>query len=233
MGGLRKQSKQGTWSGRDATGYDPTVPAANAAIEHLLAQALAHANAGRAAQAMMLCEQAREQHPPHAAVLQLLALLRLRTGDVAAARGHAGAALAMRPDHLPTLAIAVDVARACGALDEARTLCERIVSLSPDRVDVWFQLALLRQDLRDLPGAAAALRELLQRQPAHAEAEVNLGIVLQEAGDVDEALRAYGRALRLREDTFGRIAHALAAPSHGRMWLSLDALRRELLQAPA
>ena len=69
--------------------------------------------------------------------------------------------------------------------------------------------------------------------PARAEVEVNLAIVLQEAGRMDEALRAYGRAYRLREDSFGRIAHALSAAPVGRLWLDLDVLRHALRGLPA
>jgi len=57
--------------------------------------------------------------------------------------------------------------------------------------------------------------------------------VLQEDGQLDAAMRAYGRAYRLREDTFGRIAHALATPNVGRVWLDLDALGASLRSAPA
>jgi tetratricopeptide (TPR) repeat protein len=100
-------------------------------------------------------------------------------------------------------------------------------------MQAWFTLALVRQDRHDFAGAAAALRQLLRVAPPRAEVEVNLGIVLQEAGKLDEALAAYGRAYRLREDSFGRIAHALAAPGCGRLWLDLDELRECLRTTPA
>ena len=50
---------------------------------------------------------------------------------------------------------------------------------------------------------------------------------------MDEAMRAYGRAYRLREDCFGRVAHALAAANVGRLWLNLDVLRNTLAAQPA
>jgi cytochrome c-type biogenesis protein CcmH/NrfG len=74
---------------------------------------------------------------------------------------------------------------------------------------------------------------VLRVSPPRAEVEVNLGIVLQEAGCMDEALRAYGRAYRLHESTFGRIAHALSTAPTGRLWLNLDDLRAVLRTAPA
>jgi tetratricopeptide (TPR) repeat protein len=93
---------------------------------------------------------------------------------------------------------------------------------------VWFDLGLARQDLRDHAGSAAAYRKALEIKPDHAEAALNLGVVLQESGDVDNAMRAYAQAYRLRPSSFGTIAMALTSGSHGRMWLDEDELRRAL-----
>jgi hypothetical protein len=56
--------------------------------------------------------------------------------------------------------------------------------------------------------------------------------VLQEAGRMVEAMRAYGRAYRLREGSFGRIAHALSAAPMGQLWPDLDALGDALRGTP-
>ena len=176
-----------------------------ASVEELLALAIRHVNAGQRERAGVLCELAATAHPPHPAVQQLLAVLSLQDGDAARALRHTEASLALRPGHAPTLAIAADA---------------------------WFRLALMKQDARDLEGAAQALHEVLRLMPERAEAAVNLGIVLQESGRIDAALRAYGQAYRLHEDSFGRIAHALAAANVGRLWLDLDALRATLRATP-
>ena len=76
--------------------------------------------------------------------------------------------------------------------------------------------------------AAAAYRRAIELKSDYAEAALNLGIVLQEAGDADAALRAYGQAYRLRPALFGSIAMALTSASHGRLWLDEAALRRSL-----
>lgn len=170
-------------------------------VETLLALALRHVNAGQRKRAVVLCEHALATHPPHPGVLQLLALLTLQRGDAAGALRHAQASLALRPDHAPTRQLAADAG---------------------------FQHALAHQDAHDHAAAVATLREVLRLAPERAEAEVNLGIVLQEAGRLDEAMQAYGRAYRLRDDTFGRIAHALAAADSGRVWLRLEDLRAAL-----
>jgi tetratricopeptide (TPR) repeat protein len=93
---------------------------------------------------------------------------------------------------------------------------------------VWFDLGLARQDLRDYAGSAAAYRKAIEIKPDHAEAALNLGVVLQESGDMDNAMRAYAQAYRLRPSSFGTIAMALTSGSHGRLWLDEAALRRSL-----
>jgi cytochrome c-type biogenesis protein CcmH/NrfG len=65
-------------------------------------------------------------------------------------------------------------------------------------------------------------------KPDHAEAALNLGIVLQEAGDADAAMVAYRDAYRLRPQLFGSVAMALTSASHGRLWLDENELRRSL-----
>ncbi|MEO8056933.1 MAG: tetratricopeptide repeat protein [Burkholderiales bacterium] len=199
-------------------------------VEELLSLALRHVNAGQRERARLLCEHALAAFAPHAAVHQLLAVLDLQQGDVASAREHTAASLALRADHLPTLLLAGEAARGAGALPDALRAFERAVWLAPEHAEAWFQIGLVSQDLRDFDKAAAAFRRVLALT-ASAEVEVNLGIVLQEAGQFNEALRAFGRAYRLRDATFGRIAHALSTPNVGRLWLNLDELREALRRA--
>jgi len=93
---------------------------------------------------------------------------------------------------------------------------------------VWFDLGLVRQDLRDYHGAATAYRKAIELKPDYAEAALNLGIVLQELGDLESAMRAYAQAYRLRPQMFGSIAMALTSAPHGRLWLDEAELRRSL-----
>ena len=106
-------------------------------------------------------------------------------------------------------------------------LLERAVA-SEAPAPVWFDLGLVRQDLRDHEAAATAYRKALELKPDYAEAALNLGTVLQESGDLDGAMRAYAQAYRLRPQMFGTIAMALTSAPHGRLWLDEAALRRSL-----
>jgi tetratricopeptide (TPR) repeat protein len=112
-----------------------------------------------------------------------------------------------------------------GRLGDAQAAFERAVSTAPAFADAWFNMGLVCQDRHDFTGAATAFRNALTHRPDYAEAAVNLGIVLQESGSMNEAIDAYRHAFKLRPDAFGRIAHALTAPSTGQMWLDLNALR--------
>jgi tetratricopeptide (TPR) repeat protein len=196
-----------------------------------IALAVRLVNANQPERARLVCDQAAAAWPPHPAVLQLLAVLDLQSGNPAGARAHARQSLVLRADHVPTLMVLGEAALAVRDLPEAAQALERAAALAPDLPEAWFKVSLVRQDLRDLEGARIALQRVLAAQPERVDALVNLGIVLQEAGRLDDALRAYGRAYRLHAGTFGRIAHALATPGVGRLWLNLDDLRAELAAA--
>jgi tetratricopeptide (TPR) repeat protein len=197
-------------------------------IADLITLAIRLVNAGQRERARIVCEQAVAAYPAHPAVHQLLAVLDLHAGRPADARAHAALSLKLRPDHVPTLLVLGEAAMAEHDLAAASQALERAVVVAPDQAESWFRLSLVRQDRRDLEGAEQALRRVLQSSPDRVDALVNLGIVQQEGGRIDEAMRAYGRAYRLRAETFGRIAHALSTPSTGRLWLDLDDLRAAL-----
>lgn len=84
------------------------------------------------------------------------------------------------------------------------------------------------EDLRDMPGAIEAYRLSVEAQPDVPETHVNLGLSLQNSADLDAAMDCYRRAMRLRPDTFGRIAQALTSAKRGRLWLNPARLRRRL-----
>jgi len=114
-----------------------------------------------------------------------------------------------------------------GEMAEAAHFLEAATA-SEAPASVWFDLALVRQDLKDRQGAICAYRQALERQPDLAEAAVNLGILLQDEGAMDAAWTAYCSAYKAKPSTFGMIATALTSAPHGRLWLDGEALRRSL-----
>src|SRR3569832_422648 len=131
------------------------------------------------------------------------------------------------PNHAAAAARLGRLAWEDGETELAAKLLERAAQKDAPP-QVWFDLGLARQDLRDHAGAAAAYRQAIALKRDHAEATFNLGVVLQEAGDLDEAMRVYAQAYRLRPESFGKIAMALTSGSRGRLWLDEAALRRAL-----
>jgi tetratricopeptide (TPR) repeat protein len=166
-----------------------------------------------------------ELHPAHAAGWHHLALALKQGGDTAQALAASQRAHALAPD-------AADVAfhhglllRESGAPDDAAAALEQSARMQPSRAETWYHLGLARQDQRRHDLAVPAFRRALDCRPDYAEAAFNLAVALQETGDVDAAVHAYRAALRLRPADFGRIAQALTAGAHGRLWLNLEALR--------
>ncbi|MFS8054844.1 tetratricopeptide repeat protein [Rhizobium sp. BR 317] len=119
-----------------------------------------------------------------------------------------------------------------GALVEAEQLLERAIALE-DHPGIWFELALVRHDLRKLDGAAEAYRRVLEIKADAPEAAVNLGVVLQEAGRMQEAMAAFSTAYALDVSTFGVIAMALTSAPCGRLWLDEEVLRQSLADGAA
>jgi len=154
-----------------------------------------------------------------------------RTLDQAGLRSQArqawSAILDAIPDSAEAAARSGRLAWEDGEIALAEKFLERAVQTEAP-ASVWFDLGLVRQDLRDHTGAAAAYRKVIALKGDHAEATFNLGVVLQESGRLDDAMRAYAQAYRLRPSSFGQIAMALTSASHGGLWLDEAALRRAL-----
>jgi tetratricopeptide (TPR) repeat protein len=154
-----------------------------------------------------------------------------RTLDQAGLRPQARQAwkaiLDVVPDHLEAAARSGRLAWEDGEIALAEKFLERAAQTEVP-ASVWFDLGLVRQDLRDHAGAAIAYRKTIELKGDHVEATFNLGVVLQETGLLDEAMRAYAKAYRLRPSSFGQIAMALTSASHGGLWLDEASLRRAL-----
>lgn len=115
-----------------------------------------------------------------------------------------------------------------GELAAARVELERILAPDAASANLWFAYGLICQDSRDPIAAITAYRRTLHLSPELAEAHVNLGICLQQTGDIAAAKASFGRAMRLRSNTFGRIAQALCAAPRGELWLDSERLRQSL-----
>lgn len=152
----------------------------------------------------------------------------LALGDAADAVRLAGTAIRTAPGSAAAAHAHARALRAAGDAAGARAAYERLTALDPGRAEAWFHLGSLRADAGDADGAIAALRAALGADERLHEAAFNLGVVLAEARRLDEALGAFGIALRLRPESFGRIAQALVSVDCGVVFLEPALLRRTL-----
>ncbi|MEF0942707.1 tetratricopeptide repeat protein [Rhizobium sp. BR 362] len=153
-------------------------------------------------------------------------------GNKSAARDAWSIVLNAKPTSLEAIKRLSSLARERGAHAEAEQLLERAVAIE-DHPGIWFELALVRHDLQNFDGAAEAYRRVLEINPDAPEAAVNLGVVLQEAGRMDEAMTAFSVAYALDASTFGVIAMALTSAPCGRLWLDETVLRQSLVSGAA
>lgn len=168
--------------------------------------------------------------PPHPEALLERARALSLAGHADAAREAWQAVLTTSPDSREAMARLGRLAWEAG--DRTAALAHLTRATEGDcPASTWFDLGLVRQDLHDYRAAAEAFRKALDGRPDHAEAAVNLGISLQENGDVDAAMAAFATAYRLQADTFGAIAMALTSSPHGKLWLDQADLRRALQSA--
>jgi tetratricopeptide (TPR) repeat protein len=150
-----------------------------------------------------------------------------QAGDVSAARECWAIVLQRDPKSEEAAARLGRLAWQRGAPVEAEGFLERAVA-GGGHPSAWFDHGLVRQDMRKFGSAAEAYRRVLEMNPDAPEAAVNLGVVLQEVGDLNGAMAAYSMAYALRPSTFGVIAMALTSAPSGRLWLDEEALRNSL-----
>jgi predicted O-linked N-acetylglucosamine transferase (SPINDLY family) len=87
-----------------------------------------------------------------------------------------------------------------GALDEAKSLYERVLSVAPNSEAACGNLAVLTAQRGDLAGAERLFRRALALRPDNPEGFNNLGQLLLAQGRAAEAATAHQRAIALRPD---------------------------------
>ena len=111
---------------------------------------------------------------------------------------------------LPVLAHAVARARAERSLDRAAALAlvrkrqwadaeaalAKLVAAAPDDGELWHQLGAARYELRDLPGAEAALSSAERSSPKPASSTFLLALIAASRGQTDAAFARLDRAMR-------------------------------------
>lgn len=160
-------------------------------------------------------------------------LLLLEQGDPRGAVPHLEAALRLRPG---SMLARFNLARAWGALgrrDEGRQCLEAGFRLDPQNVALHYELGRWCFDEGRRDEAEGYFKKAVELDPSFGNAWVALGLIRQQAGDVDGGLALVQRALDLNAEN----ADALHAQGDilygtGRLQPAYDAYLRTLKAAP-
>lgn len=161
--------------------------------------ALHHLNEGDLAAAAADCAVLRGNAPDDPAVLQLQATLSLRAGASSDAWQAIGQALRVRPDHVPSLMLGAEIARAMGEPARAIPLLQRAAEAAPTAPEARFLLLRTLVELGEAP-PPAVLDALAARFAGQAAAWCELGGAFDRAGRPALAERAFGHAVAADPD---------------------------------
>ena len=100
-------------------------------------------------------------------------------------------------DTIDLLMSHVDAFLLAGEIDLAVQVLDAIAELSPDNPEAWHQRAIVAVMQNDLPRAFADLKRALAIDQNHYKARRDLGAVLEQMGEKEQALKAYREALQI------------------------------------
>ena len=187
---------------------------------------------GDLAETERLCREVLKSHPGHAGVWRQLGLLRLVSGDPAAALGlllPLQAKFALDPD----LAIALGEAYwAIQGPAEAIPHYRRAIALAPDRVRARVRLGLALLSV-GMPGEARDQLEQAAAAQPDAQTLTYLGMALLSDGHAADAVPLLEQAIRLQPGEHGSFFHlGQALRELGQIDEAITALGEALARAP-
>ena len=191
------------------------IPAPPAALPPALAAVMTLLEGQQVAAALRACEAIVARWPDQPAAWQMQGHASLLSGNAAAALRCLDHALGLRPDHLPTLKMAVRAARQLPDPTRALQLSIRLSQLQPDDAEATLIHASSLLDLGRSADAAAVLEQAAVRWPGMAAAWFALAIAREDHGDPAGAAQALQRTLALQ-------------PDHVEAWVNLGLLRQSL-----
>jgi tetratricopeptide (TPR) repeat protein len=178
-----------------AIGAVPENDARDAQLK-LLAQSQLLRDNGRAAQAYQLLAEQLQDDPDDEDLLYDCALSADRMGDPEKMESLLRRLIALKPDSFSALnALGYSLADRGVRLDEAKTLIEKAVQLSPDDAFIQDSLGWVHFRLGHLDEAARILTQAYARQP-DPEIAAHLGEVLWAQGQTERARAIWAEGLR-------------------------------------
>jgi tetratricopeptide (TPR) repeat protein len=205
-------------SGVDTGGRSLTA----AELETELARASGFFERGELAQAESACRSLLATHPNHPLTLQLLGLIRVRSGDVAGGEELIRRSAELDPADTRLRLNLATYLQGAGRLEEAERVYRRVLQLAPAERAARHGLVLTLNRLGRGREAEAQIQSLLESDRNDPDAWAALGVVLENQGRLAEAEGAYRRVLAMRPR--GRMAGRRLGGVLARMERSEEAL---------
>jgi protein O-GlcNAc transferase len=202
-------------------------------IEQAMALALQHHQAGRLAEAEVVCRRILDQQPSQARALNLLGIIASQRGQNQLAVQWIGRAIAIDPataryhNNLGLILIAQ------GQSDDAIKAYREAIRLTPDYTEAHNNLGSALKQSGQLAAAIAAFQEVLRLKPDYAEAHNNLGNALQDQNQLPAAIAEYRLAIGLKPDlaeAYNNLGNVLK--EQGQLDSALGAYREALRLKP-
>lgn len=165
-------------------------------IADALRLAIQNLNAGRDAEASVLCARILEAQPANPVAHALSARVARRAGEAGRARHHVDAALAAAPDYLPARSLDAQLAGDDAPVAAAERAYRRLLALDPASWSAWYDYGNLRQARADDAATSVApYRRALALAPAEDRPAMNLATAALKLQDAAVALAACERVL--------------------------------------
>jgi tetratricopeptide (TPR) repeat protein len=124
----------------------------------------------------------------------------LKKGNLGPAQKHCHAALLADPDSHGAYHLASAIAREAGDLPSALKYAKQAALMKPS-VEYYFSLSTLLGDLDMKDDEAHILQAVIDLDPEHAPALLNLGLIFNDRGDTEKATELYTRAAGVVPDS--------------------------------
>ncbi len=165
--------------------------------QQVLQAAMAHHQAGRAAQAETLYAQVRAADPRSFDAFHLSGFLALQQKRIQNAVTLLEQAARLNPRSVLCWLRLGHAYRASGRLPECRAAAERAIAADPKNADAHFLLGETAAARDGMAAAVPHFRRVTELQPKAADAWANLGVALAQTAGLDEALECFARSLAL------------------------------------
>jgi tetratricopeptide (TPR) repeat protein len=168
---------------------------AMAAADRLLMTAAEHYNAGRAAEAGVLCGDVLNGDPDHLPALHLAAVIAFSEGRMSDGSALLGRVFARDPNHALAFVTLGDALAVKGEREGAMSAFLRATTLRPKDAGLHAKLGTALFELSRYEEAEAAYHHALTLDPNLSRARCNLGITLAAQRKFAEAEQVYRRLL--------------------------------------